>query len=95
MKRVAVIGASIAGLSAAAFLSRRYRVDLLEQEQRLGGDTNTLVVDGPAGTVPLDTGFRVHDDGTCPNLVRLSGRAREAAAPGIQVDWRSKGASRR
>ena len=71
MRTVAVIGAGISGLAAASLLSRRHRVDLFEQEPRLGGHTNTVRVDGPDGTVPLDTGFLVHNDRTYPNLVRL------------------------
>jgi predicted NAD/FAD-binding protein len=71
MKRVAVIGAGISGLAAAALLSRRHRVDLFEQDRRLGGHTQTVTIEGPAGAVPLDTGFLVHNDRTYPNLVRL------------------------
>jgi predicted NAD/FAD-binding protein len=71
MKRVAVIGAGISGLAAASLLSRRHRVDLFEHERRLGGHTNTVLVEGPKGTVALDTGFLVHNDRTYPNLVRL------------------------
>ena len=73
MKTIAVIGAGISGLAAAYFLSRRHRVDLFEKELRLGGHTNTVLVDGPNGTVPLDTGFLVHNDRTYPNLARLFG----------------------
>jgi uncharacterized protein len=73
MKSVAVIGAGIAGLAAAYFLSRRHRVHLFEKEPRLGGHTNTVVVDGANGAVALDTGFLVHNDRTYPNLVRLFG----------------------
>jgi predicted NAD/FAD-binding protein len=71
MKRVAVIGAGISGLAAAALLSRRHRVDLFERERRLGGHTQTVLIDSPSGRVPLDTGFLVHNDRTYPNLVRL------------------------
>ena len=71
MKTVAVIGAGISGLAAAHVLSRKHRVDLFEQESRLGGHTNTALIEGPTGTVPLDTGFLVHNDRTYPNLVRL------------------------
>src|SRR3954468_25068726 len=71
MKTVAVIGAGISGLAAAHFLSRRHRVHLFEKERRLGGHTNTVVVDSADGPVALDTGFLVHNRRTYPNLVRL------------------------
>jgi predicted NAD/FAD-binding protein len=71
MKSIAVIGAGISGLAAAYFLSRRHRVDLFEREPRLGGHTNTVMVDRADGAVALDTGFLVHNDRTYPNLVRL------------------------
>ena len=71
MKHIAVIGAGISGLAAAYLVSRRHRVHLFEQEARLGGHTNTVVVDGPGGPVALDTGFLVYNDRTYPNLVRL------------------------
>lgn len=71
MKDVAVVGAGIAGLSAAWLLSRRHRVHLFEQEPRLGGHTHTVVVPTPEGPIPLDTGFLVHNERTYPNLVRL------------------------
>lgn len=71
MKDVAVVGAGIAGLSAAYLLSRRYRVHLFEREQRLGGHTHTVRVSSEAGELALDTGFLVHNDRTYPNLVRL------------------------
>ncbi len=71
MKSIAVVGAGISGLAVASLLSRRHRVDLFEQERRLGGHTHTVLVDGPTGALPLDTGFLVHNDRTYPNLVRL------------------------
>ena len=71
MKNVAVIGAGISGMAAAYLLSRRHRVHLFEQDGRLGGHTNTVVLPGPHGPVPLDTGFLVHNDRTYPNLIRL------------------------
>ena len=73
MKTVAVIGAGISGLAAAHFLSRRHYVALFEKDARLGGHTNTVVIDDPAGAVALDTGFLVHNHRTYPNLVRLFG----------------------
>jgi uncharacterized protein len=70
-KTIAVIGAGISGLAAAYLLSRRHRVHLFEKAARLGGHTNTIVVDGAKGAVALDTGFLVHNRRTYPNLVRL------------------------
>lgn len=71
MKRVVVIGAGISGLAAAYLLSRRHRVHLFEKDGRLGGHTHTVAHTTPAGALPLDTGFLVHNDRTYPNLVRL------------------------
>ena len=71
MKRVAVIGAGIAGLAAAYFLSRKHRVTLYEKADRLGGHTHTVRVDDESGPLSLDLGFLVHNERTYPNLVRL------------------------
>ena len=73
MKNIAVIGAGISGLAAAYLLSRRHRVQLFEKEARLGGHTNTVLIPTAHSSVPLDTGFLVHNDRTYPNLVRLLG----------------------
>lgn len=81
MKHIAIIGSGIAGLSAAYFLSRRHRVTLFERDSRLGGHTHTVVVDSPAGPLPLDTGFLVHNEQTYPNLVRLFTEIGVATAP--------------
>ena len=68
-----MIGAGISGLSSAYLLSRRHRVWLFERDSRLGGHTHTVTVETPAGPLPLDTGFLVHNARTYPNLVRLFG----------------------
>src|SRR6476659_5192156 len=73
MKSIAVIGAGISGLAAAYFLSRRHRVHMFEKGPRLGGHTNTVIVDGANGPVALDSGFLVHNHRTYPHLVRLFG----------------------
>ena len=71
MKRIAVVGSGIAGLSAAYFLSRRHEVHLFEKDDRLGGHTHTVTAQSSVGPVALDTGFLVHNDRTYPRLVRL------------------------
>jgi uncharacterized protein len=71
MKRLAVIGSGIAGLSAAFYLSRAYEVVVFERDTRIGGHTHTVVVDSASGPVPVDTGFIVHNSRTYPRFCRL------------------------
>ncbi len=83
MSELAVIGSGISGLAAAYYLSRRHRVTLFEREPRLGGHTHTVLVDAPAGTLPVDVGFIVHNTRNYPNLVRL---LRELNIPTAESD---------
>jgi predicted NAD/FAD-binding protein len=71
VKKIAIIGAGISGLSAGYYLSRKYEVSLFEKESRLGGHTHTINVDSRVGQIPVDTGFIVHNTRTYPNLIRL------------------------
>lgn len=71
-RHVCVIGAGIAGVSAAHTLQQRYRVTLLERERRIGGHTNTVTIpEGPDAGTPVDTGFIVLNNRTYPGLHRL------------------------
>jgi predicted NAD/FAD-binding protein len=69
--RIAVIGAGVTGLSAAWLLATRHRVTLYESAPRLGGHSNTVVVDCAEGRIPVDTGFIVYNELTYPNLVAM------------------------
>ena len=71
MKRIAVIGSGISGLAAGYLLSRRHEVHLFERASRLGGHTNTIIVNDEQTPLALDTGFLVHNDRTYPHLIRL------------------------
>jgi predicted NAD/FAD-binding protein len=72
--RVAVIGAGVAGLTAAYLLQRTHDVTLYEAEPRLGGHAHTHELVGAAGdTIAVDSGFIVYNERTYPNLVRLFG----------------------
>ena len=70
-RRIAVIGAGIAGLSAAWLLSRQHEVTLYEREARLGGHANTVDVETPAGRLAVDTGFIVYNEANYPNFVAM------------------------
>ena len=75
--RIAIVGAGIAGLSAAHALAPHARVDLIEAAPRLGGHARTVVA-GKCGDQPVDTGFIVFNEVNYPNLVTLF---REIDAP--------------
>lgn len=71
-RSVAVIGSGVAGLTAAHVLAGHDRVTLFEADARPGGHAHTHDVDlGGGVTIPVDTGFIVHNDRTYPTLLRL------------------------
>jgi uncharacterized protein len=70
--QAAVVGAGVAGLTAAYVLQQAYDVTLYEADDRLGGHAHTHDIATPDGRVlALDTGFLVHNERTYPNLIRL------------------------
>ncbi|RZI83806.1 MAG: FAD-dependent oxidoreductase [Rubrivivax sp.] len=79
MKRIAVVGSGVAGLSAAARLSKApgaRRVTLFEAADYFGGHAHTVDVSlpGPLGklvTHGVDTGFLVMNERTYPRLLAL------------------------
>ncbi|MCP2311805.1 NAD(P)/FAD-dependent oxidoreductase [Kitasatospora paracochleata] len=72
-RRVAVVGAGVAGLTAAYELDAAgVEVVLFEADDRLGGHAHTQAVRGADGReLTLDTGFLVHNERTYPQLIRL------------------------
>jgi predicted NAD/FAD-binding protein len=71
MKRIAVVGSGISGLSCAWLLSRACRVTLFEAAPEAGGHTHTVDVEVEGRRFPVDTGFLVFNDRTYPNLCAL------------------------
>jgi uncharacterized protein len=72
--QAAVIGAGVAGLTAAYLLQRAYDVTLYEAQDRLGGHAHTHdIAVGGGHLLALDSGFLVHNARTYPHLVRLFG----------------------
>jgi len=70
-RHIAVVGAGIAGLSAAWLLSRAHDVTLFEANDYPGGHTHTVDVTLDGVTAPVDTGFLVFNDRTYPRLIAL------------------------
>ncbi len=66
--RIAVIGSGISGLSAAWLLDKHHDVTLIEADNRIGGHTNTVLMDIDGKKVPVDTGFICFNRFTYPNL---------------------------
>jgi predicted NAD/FAD-binding protein len=69
--QVAVVGAGVAGLTAAYLLQRAYDVTLYEAQDRLGGHAHTHDIAAGGRVLALDSGFLVHNTRTYPNLIRL------------------------
>jgi uncharacterized protein len=69
--RIAIIGAGIAGLTAAHRLVRDHEITVFEIGDRVGGHTRTVQVDTESGPMPVDMGFIVFNDRTYPNFRRL------------------------
>jgi len=68
---IAVVGSGISGLSAAWLLSQKHNVTLFEAGNRVGGHTNTVLMDINGKDVPVDTGFICFNDATYPNLIAM------------------------
>jgi predicted NAD/FAD-binding protein len=71
MEKLAIIGSGIAGMGCAHFLHTKYEITLFEQDDYVGGHTNTISVDEDGSKVHFDTGFMVFNYQTYPRLCKL------------------------
>jgi predicted NAD/FAD-binding protein len=71
--KIAIIGSGISGLSAAYFLSKKYKVDLFEKNKHFGGHSYTeeIYIDNEDKSISVDLGFIVFNKITYPNLVNF------------------------
>lgn len=101
MKRIAVVGAGIAGLAAARELSRSARVTLFEASDHFGGHAQTVDVTLDGRTFGVDCGFLVYNERTYPKLGALLAELGVATAaadmsfsaqiPGAGIEWKAAG----
>lgn len=71
MKKIAVVGSGIAGLTSAYYLSRQHEVTVFEVNDYIGGHTHTVDVEWQGEKSAIDTGFIVFNDRTYPHFIRL------------------------
>jgi predicted NAD/FAD-binding protein len=67
----AIIGTGIAGMGCGHFLQHSTDLTFYEQNDYVGGHTNTVTVDEDGKPVYIDTGFMVFNYKTYPNLCKL------------------------
>ena len=71
MKRIAIIGSGIAGLTCAYLLNRKHQITLYESADYIGGHTATNQLQLAGQSYAIDTGFIVFNDRTYPNFLKL------------------------
>lgn len=71
MKKIAIIGSGISGLTCAYHLAGNFDISVFEKADYIGGHTHTVHVTTAEEEVDIDTGFIVFNDRTYPNFIKL------------------------
>lgn len=71
MKNIAIIGAGIAGLTAARYLYGQHNIRVFEYNDYIGGHTHTHDVEVAGKVYPVNTGFIVYNDWVYHNFNKL------------------------
>ena len=69
--KIAVVGTGISGMSSAWLLAESHKVTVFEQNDYIGGHSNTVTAYHNGDRIPVDTGFIVYNEQTYPNLTAL------------------------
>ncbi len=69
--KIAIAGAGISGLTAAAKLHPQHDITVFEANHYIGGHTNTIDVDYEGDRQQVDTGFIVFNRKTYPQFIKL------------------------
>ncbi|MCX2573036.1 NAD(P)/FAD-dependent oxidoreductase [Pedobacter sandarakinus] len=83
MQKLAIIGSGIAGMGCAHKLQNKYDITLFEQDNYVGGHTNTVTLQEDGEPIYLDSGFMVFNYQTYPNLTEMFA---EIEAPVMKTD---------
>ncbi len=81
MKKIAVIGTGISGLTSAYLLSRKHNVTVFEKNNYIGGHTATKDIELNGQSYAIDTGFIVCNNKTYPNFLKLLKQLKVALQP--------------
>ncbi|HEX4372895.1 MAG TPA: FAD-dependent oxidoreductase [Puia sp.] len=71
MEKLAIIGSGIAGMGCAHLLQNKFALTIFEQNNYIGGHTNTIAADEDGKSIYIDTGFMVFNFETYPDLCKL------------------------
>jgi predicted NAD/FAD-binding protein len=71
MKKIAIIGSGVSGLTCAYLLAKKYEVTVFEKNNYIGGHTATVDIDYNGEQHAIDTGFIVCNNKTYPNFLKL------------------------
>lgn len=71
MKKIAIIGSGISGLTCGYLLNKKYDIQLFEKNDYIGGHTATVDIEYNSEKHAIDTGFIVCNDKTYPNFLKL------------------------
>ncbi len=93
-RRIAIVGTGISGMAAGRALHERHDITVFEANDYIGGHTNTVTVDDPAGRYGIDTGFIVYNERNYPlfsGLLKHLGIATEATEMSFGVHCEQTG----
>ncbi len=71
MKKIAIIGSGISGMSAAYLLRQKYDITLFEKNGYIGGHARTIELERGGQKIAVDTGFIVYNHRNYANLKAL------------------------
>ncbi|MCT7941027.1 NAD(P)/FAD-dependent oxidoreductase [Shewanella holmiensis] len=81
MKKIAVIGTGVSGLTCAHLLSSKHHVTVFEANDYIGGHTATVDVEVDGESYAIDTGFIVFNDRTYPRFEKLMAKLAVESLP--------------